>query len=305
MHHLLFPLILTTLLTAMGCTRKVEDMAGPTIGSLTILADESCRYIVSQEEDIFERTYKYAHLDIRYVHEIPLFQKFFADSVDVVMTTRGLTREEKMYFNQRQSFPREFAYATSAIAFVANKTAPDSNFRYEELLRLFKEEKSGTLFVLENAKSGIANVVMNLLGTESLPAHFYALQSKEEVLTYVEKYPRAIGIIDYTDISDSDSALSKKMLMRIQLVGVSRPADSTQMGFVRPYQYNLQDRKYPFTRDLYLISKTGKTDVSIGFAAFICGEIGQKIVLKSGLLPKFQSERIIEITPTDDIKVVK
>ena len=88
-------------------------------------------------------------------------------------------------------------------------------------------------------------------------------------------------------------------------MGVTRPADSTQMGFVQPYQYNLQDRKYPFTRDLYFISKTGREDAGIGFASFICGEIGQKIILKAGLLPKFQSERTIELNYTNDIKVVK
>jgi phosphate transport system substrate-binding protein len=56
---------------------------------------------------------------------------------------------------------------------------------------------------------------------------------------------------------------------------------------------------------LYFISKTGREDVGIGFASFICGEIGQKIILKAGLLPKFQSERNIELNYTNDIKVVK
>jgi phosphate transport system substrate-binding protein len=95
------------------------------------------------------------------------------------------------------------------------------------------------------------------------------------------------------------------VLKKIQLVGISRPADSLQMGFVRPFQYNLQDNLYPFTRDLYFISNSGKSDVGIGFATFICAEIGQKIILKAGLLPTYQTERIIEINPTTDIKVVQ
>ena len=43
----------------------------------------------------------------------------------------------------------------------------------------------------------------------------------------------------------------------------------------------------------------------IGFASFITGEIGQKIILKAGLLPKYQSERIIELSPIQDIKVIR
>jgi hypothetical protein len=45
--------------------------------------------------------------------------------------------------------------------------------------------------------------------------------------------------------------------------------------------------------------------VGIGFASFIAGEIGQKIILKAGLLPRYQSERVLEIGPVEDIKVVK
>jgi phosphate transport system substrate-binding protein len=111
--------------------------------------------------------------------------------------------------------------------------------------------------------------------------------------------------VDYSDISDSDDAFTKEVLNHIKLLGITRPADSIQAGFVQPFQYNLQDKKYPFTRDLYFISKTGKDDVGTGFTSFICGDIGQKIILKAGLLPKFQSERTIEISRTNDIKIVK
>ena len=280
-------------------------MTGPTIGSQEILADESCRSIIEQEEDIFERTYKYAHLSITYTNEQEVFQRFLSDSVQAVMTTRPLTSEEENYLIENGVTPRAYTYATSAIAFVKNNKAKDTTYVYEELLQLFSQGGSDVIFVLENARSGIAFALMELMNADKLPAHFYALNTKEEVLAYIQEHAQAIGIIDYGDISDSDSALTKDVLEKVRLLAISRPADSTQVGFVQPFQYNLQDRKYPFTRDLYFISKSGKSDVGIGFASFICGEIGQKIVLKSGLLPKFQSERIIEITPTDDIKVVK
>jgi phosphate transport system substrate-binding protein len=221
------------------------------------------------------------------------------------MTTRPLTNEEKAYCQQRNVNPREFKYATSALAFVKNLKATDTTYVYEELLRQMRDETTGTLFVLENAKSGIANELLTLMNTDTLPGHFYAFPTKEEVLDYVDEHDKAIGVIDYGDISDSDSAYTREVLARIQLLAISRPADSTQVGFVRPFQYNLQDRKYPFTRDLYYISQSGKTDVGIGFASFICGEIGQKIILKAGLLPAYQTERTLEINYTEDIKVIQ
>ena len=62
-------------------------------------------------------------------------------------------------------------------------------------------------------------------------------------------HDNAIGIIDYAAIGDSDSAFTREVLRASKPVGVSRPQDSIQYGFLKPFQYNLQDRKYPFTRE--------------------------------------------------------
>jgi len=297
--------LLFSLASPIACVQKVETMVGPTMGTLEIVADENMKNIVMQEEEIFERTYKYAHLDIRYTNEFDLFESFLKDSIRAIMTTRPLTSEEKSYFNEQKSYPRETQFATGAIAFIKKINATDTTFVYEDLMQRFANETSGDIFVLENAKSGITQEILRRMHKEQLPKHFYALNTKQEVLDYVQAHDNAIGIVDYSDISDSDSAFTKEVLRKIHLLGISRPADSTQVGFVQPYQYNLVEHKYPFTRNLYFISKTGKEDVGSGFASFICGEIGQKIILKAGLLPKFQTERNIEINYTPDIKVVK
>ena len=280
-------------------------MVGPTIGSLDIIADESIKDIVQQEEEIFERTYKYARLNITYLNEYDMFRRFFTDSVDMIMTTRALTKEEMDRFHKQNVYPRQYAFAKGAIALITNKNQPDTVYTYEEMIRMFGTPVNDKVFIIENAKSGITNVVLGLIEKTKLPGHFYALESKKDVLDYVMKHDNAIGLVDWSDLSDSDDPLTKEVLNTIYLVGVSRPLDSIQHGFVKPYQYNLQDDLYPFTRELYCISKTGMTDVGTGFASFISGEIGQKIILKAGLLPKFQSERILEIRNTTDIKVVK
>ncbi|MEO5905247.1 MAG: substrate-binding domain-containing protein [Saprospiraceae bacterium] len=296
---------LINLLSLTACVKKPEQMTGPTIGSLDIIADENLRYIIEQEEDIFERSYKYANVNITYMAEVDLFREFMADSIEAVITARRLTDEEKQYFISQDVNPREYAFATGAIAFVSNKNVSDTAYTYEEMISSWRDKNKGKVFVIENAKSGITHEVMRILDTTALPAHFYALNSKQDVIDYVLTHEAAIGIVDWSDISDSDSSMSNEILSQIRLLGVSRPADSTQVGFVQPYQYNLQDNKYPFTRDLYFISTTGMTDVGLGFASFIAGEIGQKIILKAGLLPKYKFERIIELNSTSDIKVVK
>jgi phosphate transport system substrate-binding protein len=285
--------------------RKQENMIGPTMGTIDIVADESIRYIVEQEENIFERSYKYAQVNITYMPEADMIEQFMKDSTRVIMTVRPLTEEEVKYFENKNSYPRQTAFATSALAFLVSQNAPDTAFTYEDMISMFKDDDKGKLFVIENAKSGISNEIVQLINVEKLPKHFYALNSKREVIDYVIAHENAIGIVDWSDISDSDNQDAKELLEKTEIVGITRPADSIQQGFIKPFQYNLQDRIYPFTRDLYIITTTGKSDVSTGFASFVSGDIGQKIILKSGLLPKYQTERIIEIRNSADIKVVK
>lgn len=299
----LYIFLLISLLTA--CINKPEEMVGPTIGEMDIIADESIRYIVEQEENIFERTYKHARLNISYLPEFEMFRKFMEDSIKVIMTTRSLTKEELDYFDQKQSHPIQTTIATGALAFITNKNVRDTAYTYEAIISMMKDSTAGKLFVIEDPKSGITGEIMRLTDTTALPPHIYALDSKMEVIDYVHTHDNAIGIIDWSEISDSDHQPAKEILNSVNLLGFSRPLDSLQHGFLKPYQYNLQDRKYPFTRDLYIISRTGRTDVSSGFASFIAGEIGQRIILKSGLLPKYQDERILEINNTSDIKVIK
>lgn len=291
-------------LVFLACVDKPENRVGPTMGTLDIIADESMKYLVEQQENVFERTYPHAKLNIQYLPEHEMFRKFMQDTFKVIMTTRPLTSEEIAYFNQRQSHPIQSGFGTGAIAFIVNKNVADTVFTYEAIISLFKEDQ-GKLFVIENAKSGITREILSVSGQSELPGHFYAFNTKKEVTDYVLAHDNAIGIVDLSDISDSDNQQGKEIVNNINFLGISRPLDSIQDGFVKPYQYNLQDRKYPFTRDLYIISRTGKSDVGAGFASFVAGEIGQKIVLKSGLLPKYQSERILEIRNSSDIKVIK
>jgi phosphate transport system substrate-binding protein len=305
MNHLTVHILILLFISSIGCVKKVEDMEGPTIGRISIWADTTMKDLVEQEEEIFERQYQYAHLDIHYANEHDMFKAFIDDTVDAIMSNRPLTTEELDYLHSLQSIPRHYVFATGAIAFVVNKHVPDTNYTYEQMVEMFGSKESGALFVIENVKSGLTNEILRLINKDELPEHFYALNSKQQVLEYLDSHDNAIGIIDYSEISDSDNAYTKEVLAQNNLLGITRPLDSLQVGFVKPYQYNLQDRKYPFTRDLYFISKTGKNDVALGFATFLCAEIGQKIILKAGLLPKYQTLRSIELNYTNDIKVIK
>jgi phosphate transport system substrate-binding protein len=66
-------------------------------------------------------------------------------------------------------------------------------------------------------------------------------------------------------------------------------------SYYMPSQNNIAEGKYPLARDLYIINGQGFTGLGMGFASFVAGDIGQRIILKSGLLPERIPGRKINI----------
>ncbi len=297
--------LMLTISTAFYACKK-EKYSTPTLGNQTIYCDKALETLITQLEKLFERQYKYAQINLEFLDEHDLFNRLLTDSNAVIIAGRAVNQEESDILKKQGVHPRHWPFGTSAIAIIANQAFRDTNILYEEFLSYLTNPafKKCTI-VIENAKSGIARMLSELTNIKTLGENVYALKDRESVFEYVLRNDNALGLIDWSAISDSDDRKSSKRLSQVILVGLSRPKDSTQLGFLQPYQYNLQDKKYPLCRDLYIISRSGRDDLGLGFAAFITGEIGQKVVLKAGLMPRYQSERTIELIDRGNLKVIQ
>ena len=65
--------------------------------------------------------------------------------------------------------------------------------------------------------------------------------------------------------------------------------------YYKPNQANLGKGLYPLKRSIYVLNYQGFAGLGTGFASFVVGDIGQRIVLKSNLLPITIPERNINI----------
>ena len=66
-------------------------------------------------------------------------------------------------------------------------------------------------------------------------------------------------------------------------------------SYYRPQQGFIYDKSYPFVREVYIISRETFAGLGSGFKNWICGEQGQRIVLKSGLVPATMPIRLVQI----------
>lgn len=281
-----------------------------TSGEITIVVDESYQPLIEVEKDTFMEIYKYAKINIRYLPESEVFKELMKDdSIRLAITSRGLTKEENAYFDSHKIIPRPLKIAEDAIALIVNKTNSDTAITYEQLrdmilgkLKTWDQLQTGgpkdSIRIVFD-KNGSANSRFlndRFLKGQKFPSNFYATNSNSAVVDYVGKNPGSLGIIGVNWISDRDDSLTEAFLKRINVVALSMPdTDKSVIEFNKPYQAYIALKKYPLLREVFIINREGRNGLGTGFASFVAGDKGQRLIRLMGLLPATMPIRIIKV----------
>jgi phosphate transport system substrate-binding protein len=290
-----------------GGKQAINDET-PTRGKIKISVDESFSLIIDSELYTFHAFYQNAHITAQYKPDIDVINDLLNDSVRTIVTTDTLSQEELDFLKQQQIYPRRVKIAHDALAFIVNRKNSDTLFKSTSVKALFTGEiskwnqinpdsKLGDIkIVFDNEKSGNIHYFKDKykLG-DTLPSGFFAAETNEEVINYIEKNPNAIGVLSVNWISDRHDSISQKFLSRIKVVGVSPEYDPDGGYFYKPYQAYIADGSYPYTRNVYMICRETFYGLGSGFMQFVAGEKGQRIILKSKLVPATMPIRLVEI----------
>jgi phosphate transport system substrate-binding protein len=299
--------LLFSVLVSCGASDSLTQET-TTRGSIKIATDDSYSRLIDTEIATFESLYKYAHVDWVAGPESDMMKLLLADSVRAIVLSRELNQDEKRYLEEIKVLPKTTKICVDGLAFVVNKDVLDSNFTFIQLKSIVQGEiiswnqldTSSTdnklQLVFDHAGSGNARYLKTLFQVDALPPTCFAVNSNQEVIHYVENNPHAIGVIGSNWISDPDDSISGDFMSRVRLVGVSSENDPNGvLGFHRPYQGYLADKSYPFRRDVYIINRELGTRLATGFASFVAGDKGQRIVLKAGLVPAYGVIRLVNV----------
>jgi len=303
-----FPLIGLLLILA-SCTGGSKSGLNetPTRGNIRISVDESFQPLIDTEVFTFTHLYTNAKIKPEYKPEYDVTNDFMNDSVKVIVTSKKLTDYQIQYLRDTQVIARTTTYAYDALAIVINKENKDTLIKYNTIKDIFHgkinswkeinpKSKLGDIRVIfDNNKSGNIRYFKELFEIkDSLSENFYAVNSNSEVIDFVSRNPEALGIISVNWISDKDDSLSMSFINKINVVAVSQ-LYSNDGTYYRPYQGSIYDKSYPFVREIYLISRETFAGLGSGFINWACAEQGQRIVLKSGLVPATMPIRLVQI----------
>lgn len=78
-------------------------------------------------------------------------------------------------------------------------------------------------------------------------------------------------------------------------MAVSRADSATVENSFKPYQAYLALNQYPLTRNVYILLNDPKSGLPSGLSSFLTDFRGQRIILKSGLVPATAAVRIVNV----------
>ncbi len=268
-----------------------------TSGKEILLVDESLAPIIEDQTYVFESTYPDAKIDLVLKSENELINAFLDDEAQVAILSRELTASERAHFENRKIKVRVNRFAVDGIALIAHNSIKDTTATVEDIIRVLKGESSrlGSL-IFDNANSSTVRYFKELAGVKELPAKgVYALKTNSEVIKYVYDNPGTIGVVGVNWIVQPPVELEKQV-GSLKILGVKNlEGKAGADAFYKPFQNDIALELYPLIRSLYIINCEGGPGLGTGFASFIAGERGQRIVLKSGLLPDSIPSRVINI----------
>lgn len=280
-------------------------------GEIPIAADESFRPIIQEEIDVFENSVPLASIIPHYTTEVEAINLFLKDSVRLAIATRTLTPEELKSFHSRKFEPRTIKFAIDGLALIVNRQNPDSLISIRDIRRILTGEvqnwkdvyPSSSLkdiqLVFDNKNSSTVRFAIDSIcnGKPLVTKGVSALKTNQQVIDYVAKTPDAIGVIGVNWLGNRSDTTNLSFRDEIRVMSVSNENIATPENSYKPFQAYLFYGLYPLVRPIYILLNDPRNALSWRFSAFLTGDKGQRIILKSGLLPAIDVDalRVVDV----------
>lgn len=273
--------VFVSLLYTYSCNQFQKEEDTILTGNATVLVDETILPVIEDQVMVFENQYE-AKIKLIAKSETEIVKLLSEGKYDLAILTRNVTPSEANYFTAKKIKPRVTPIATDGIAFISNKENEKMQIQISEIVAVM-QGKASTIqgLVFDNANSSTVQYFKKLAGVTALPKEkIFSFQTNNEVISFVAKNKNMVGVVGVNWIMQPMPDF-QKVVDNVRVLDVK-----TNNGtFAKPTQDLIASGIYPLKREIKMINFQGKTGLGMGFASFLGGEIGQRIILKSGLVP--------------------
>ncbi len=301
-------------------------------GSATIFVDDGFRNLVQEEISVFEFSYPESSIIPFFVSEDEAIDTLMSDATQAIIVTKELTKEQREYLkNKYKRVVRSHCIAVDAVALITNKENPVKDLSMEEIGKILNgditrwtqiagNDTTAIKIVFDNAGSSTVSYLKEKFLKDgkmiSDNPNAFAQKNNAQVFDIVKKDKDALGVISVSWLGDDlekakDIPIDKRvedyqneadtivptMTTEVNIVRVSNPTEKNDFDPkpYAPYQVYIHSGQYPLFRKVYMISTASKSTVLNSFYTFVTGFAGQKIIMKTGILPYHTNPRVVEL----------
>lgn len=256
-------------------------------GKITISVDVSFKPVIDEQLEVFLASYPKAKIQIEYKSEVDCFKDFIKDSTRLIVVSRGLTKQESDFFENKISFkPYYSKVAYDAVAAIINIKNSDSLFTINDLKNILSGKKKYTV-VLDgtNATSTVKYLQDSVLKDTKFGTNVVAVNGSDSVIETIKKTSDAIGFVSNCWVSNryDEKQIANLQQMKLALIECVRCGEKDY--YAKASQATLQHGQYPLARPIYYIVKENYEGLGTGFGRFLSSERGQLIFRRSCIVP--------------------
>ena len=280
-------LILFCFCFLLSCKEDKSD--NPQRGDITIVADESFHNVTEALTYRYMQAYPDAKINVVYKKENAALSDLLNNKARVVIMSRELTDQERKLYDSQVALPWQPAYfAADALIFVVPKNSPITHLTYDQIRDALLSGERQLIF--DGADGSNTNYIAQVYGLSPREIKYSALDSNEQIIEDLQKYPSHIGVVSYNTISRPHGKEAKMLRDQVKILPIEKDGQT-----IYPSQVTMRDQRYPFTRMLYFLTNEGYFGLGNGFIRYSCTQIGQIIVEKQGLQPYYLYKREVRL----------
>jgi phosphate transport system substrate-binding protein len=292
--YILITAIVLIFILVYACDKIKKKEIEETIltGKTTVLVDETLMPIIEEQVAVFESQYD-AKITLIAKSESEIVQNLSKNKNQIAILSRELSKNEREVFDNKKIKGKITSLATDGIALISNRNNNDTLVSVQDVISFAQGQPSKIKgLVFDNANSSTVRYIKELAKVNNLPKeNIFSFNNNNEVINYISKNNGIIGIVGVNWLSEPMPEM-ESTIAKIRVLSVK---DKNNKTYVKPSQDNIASGLYPITREIKLLNYQGYQGLGMGFASFIAGEIGQRIILKSGLVPVRIPSRNIKI----------
>jgi len=275
-------------LSGCGGPNNRTDLDTTNSGTIHISVDEAFKPVIDSQIEVFEALYPKAKIIAEYKPEAECFKDLLKDSTRMIIVTRGLTEAEQKFYKDSLSFYPSFdKVANGAIAVIVNNDDPDSVFSVSKIRGILDGstgDKQLAVFDGLSETSTIRFAIDSILKGKPFDSKkVFAEDGSIGVINYVATHKNVLGFVGVSWIGNPEDTSQLSFLKKVRIASLE--CTCARDVFVKPYQANIETKRYPFVRGLYYILKENYDGLGGGFANFLTYEKGQLIFRRAYLWP--------------------